>query len=183
MKLKMTEISEKAAQIIMNNGLENLTIKNLASQLKTDINELHKMFSKEDDILLMMFNNFEKDFIEFINELRNHNEAPEKEFRTFFKSLYNVFLQKPYYLSIIFDKRLKKRDDKIKMSILRMRDIVDRYLTRLIDAGKKNNAFKTNASTKLLVDKMLVEFRLLMRDEQYINEMILELESLRKSKD
>ncbi|MFO7829734.1 MAG: hypothetical protein R6V23_14010 [Bacteroidales bacterium] len=183
MEFKMNEITEKAAQIIMNSGVEHLTIHHLANELIIDKKELYHLFSNDDDILLMMFNGFENDLKEFIYELSNNGEAPEKEFKSFFKSLYNVFLQKPYYLSIIFDKGLKKRDERIKNSIFRMKDIVENYLTKLIDTGKKNNTFKTKLPTKVLEGKMLVEFRMLMRDEQYLNEMILQMETLKKSKD
>jgi len=183
MEFKMTEIIEKAAQIIMNSGIEHLTIHNLANELVIDKKELYHLFSNDDDILLMMFDSFEKELKDFIHELSNNNEPSEKEFKTFFKSLYNVFLQKPHYLSIIFDKRLKKRDERIKKSIFQMKDLVENYLTKLIDTGKKNNTFKTKVPTKVLVGKMLVEFRMLMKDEQYLNEMILEMETLKKAKD
>ncbi|MDA3953377.1 MAG: hypothetical protein PF485_07005 [Bacteroidales bacterium] len=183
MEIKKTEIIEKAAHIIMNRGLEALTIRNLATELKIDKKELYNLFTKDDDILLMMFDGFENELKEFIHKLRNNDETAEKEFKSLFKSLYNLFLQKPYYLSIIFDKSLKKRDESIKMSILRMKDLAEKYLTTLINTGKKDSTFKTKTSTKLLVGKMLSEFRLLMRDEQYFNKMVLELKTLKKSKD
>ncbi|HSH53286.1 MAG TPA: hypothetical protein VK982_16285 [Bacteroidales bacterium] len=184
METKKTEMLKKAAQIVVDSGLEALTIQNLANELKLDEKELYELFTNEDEILLTMFNGFENELKEFIYELsHNHVEAPEKEFNILFKSLYNLFLQKPYYLDIIFDKKVKKRDERIKMSILRMKDIIENYLTAIIDTGKKDNTFKTQVPTKLLVNKMLTEFRLLMKDEQYINEMVLELKSLKKSKD
>lgn len=64
-----------------------------------------------------------------------------------------------------------------------MKDLVENYLIKLIDTGKKNNTFKTKMPTRVLVGKMLVEFRMLMKDEQYLNEMILEMETLKKPKD
>lgn len=182
MKTKKTEIIKMAAQIVVDSGLEALTIQKLATELKIDEKELYELFTNEDEILLSIFNGFENELKEFIHELSKQAEKPEKEFNTLFKSLYNLFLQKPYYLSIIFDKKVKKRDERIKMSILRMKDIIENYLTTIIDTGKKDHTFKTKTPTKLLVGKMLTEFRLLMKDEQYINEMVLELKTLKKSK-
>jgi peptide/nickel transport system ATP-binding protein len=49
--------------------------------------------------------------------------------------------------------------------------------------GKKENAFKTKESTKILVGKILSGFRTFMKDEQRIHEMILEMKSLKTSKD
>lgn len=183
MEANKKEITEKSVNIIMNLGIESLTIDNLANELDIDQKELKKEFLSDEDILLMVFKSFEDDLKEFVQEINNQTENSAIEFNTFFKSLYNVFLQKPYYLSIIFDKRLKNKNDKIKKSIIRMKSTIENYLTNLIESGKENNTFKTKTSTSLLVNKMLSEFRLLMKDEQYINEMILNLELLRKSKD
>ena len=57
--------------------------------------------------------------------------------------------------------------------------IAEDYLTRIIDKGKKQNNFKTNESTKFLVNKILSGFRLFMKDEQRMNEMMLELKTLK----
>ena len=183
MEVNKKEITEKSIDIIKNLGIEALTIHNLASAMQMDLKEFHKIFSTDEEILLLIFKSFEDDLKDFIQEISNQSETPAKEFDTFFKSLYNVFLQKPYYLSIIFDKRLKERNKNIRKSIIHMKNTIEDYLTNLVESGKKNNTFKTNTSTSLLVNKMLTEFRLLMKDEQYINEMILDLEHLRKSKD
>lgn len=183
MEVNKKEITERSIHIIMNSGIEALTAKNLANILHIDKNELNKVFTTNEDILLMIFKSFEDDLEEFIQEIGNQNEAPAMELDTFFKSLYNVFLQKPYYLSIIFDKRLKGKNSKVRKSIIRMKNMIENYLTSLIESGKKNNTFKNKSSTNFLVNKMLTEFRLLMKDEQYMNEMILDLENLRKFKD
>lgn len=183
METEKNEIIDKITQIIMNDGLEALTIHNLATELKIGENHLYNRFPKDDDILLMMLNCFEKELKQIIHEFSNYSETTEKEFKFLFKSLYNLFLQKPYYLSIIFDKSLSKRDESIKKAIFRIKNIAEIYLTTLINNGKKDNTFKTKVPTSLLVRKMLSEFRLLMKDEQYINEMIIELKTLKESKD
>lgn len=82
--------------------------------------------------------------------------------------------------TIIFDKGQLERDDAIKMSIVRIMNIVETYLTTIINAGKKDQTFKTSVTTKLLVNRILIGFRMFMKDEQLVNEMILELTTLKK---
>ncbi|HRW63072.1 MAG TPA: hypothetical protein P5132_06270 [Bacteroidales bacterium] len=183
MEINKKEIVEKSVGIIMNDGIDALTVNNLAKKLKINELELIPLFTNNEDILLLVFKSFEQDLKEFIQELSNQTDNKTIELNTFFKSLYNVFLQKPYYLSIIFDKRLKNNNNKIKSSILQMRKTIEDYLKNLIEYGKSNNTFKTKTSTRLLVTKILIEFRLLMKDEQNINEMIQDLELLRKTKE
>ncbi len=183
MEIITNEIIKIASQIIENKGLENLTIHNLASELKISETQLYNQFTKDDDILLMILLFFENEIKESILEFKKIEESPEKELKFLFKRLYVLFMEKPYYLSIIFDKSLMNRDESINMAISRIKEIVENYFTTLINKGKLENIFKTQVPTKSLVDKMLSEFKLLMEDEQYVNDMILDLKTLKKSKD
>lgn len=182
MKTNRKVVIEKAAQLIRYSGLEALTIPNLEIELGAEKNQLNNQFTKVDDILLALLVCFETELNAFIQEITNKGIAAETELQLLFKRLYSLFMQKPYYLSIIFDKNLTKRDDSIKMSILRIKNMAERLLTTIINSGKMSHAFKTKISTKLLVGKIISDFRLFMKDEQRINEMILELKNIQNSK-
>jgi AcrR family transcriptional regulator len=183
METNNSAIIDKAAGIILNTGLEALTIHNLAKELKVEKNQLYNQLLKDDDIILILLMAFETDIIEFVKETETKNVNPESELKLLFKGLYFLFLQKPYYLSLIFDKSLMSRDESIKHSVLRIRLIAEDYLTRIIDKGKKQNNFKTNESTKFLVNKILADFRLFMKDEQRLNELMLEFNTLKTIND
>jgi AcrR family transcriptional regulator len=179
MKKINDNILENVAQIIMSSGLETLTIHNLATALNINDKQLYTQFTKVDDILLMILISFEKEIKEFIQELNNNRINPEEDIKLIFKRLFSLFRQKPYYLEIIFDKSMKSRDISVRNSVVRIKEIAENYLTGLINAGKMDHTFKTKISTKLLVEKMLFEFRLLMKDEHRINEMILEFKKIK----
>lgn len=183
METNKSAIIDKAARIILNTGLETLTIDNLIKELNVDKNQLNNQLLKDDDIILILLLAFETDVIEFIKETETKKLNPDSELKLLFKGLYFLFLQKPYYLSLIFDKSLMSRDESIKHSVLRIRLIAEDYLTHIIDKGKKQNNFKTNESTKFLVNKILSGFRLFMKDEQRMNEMMLELKTLKTIND
>ncbi len=180
MKTNRDLIIEKAEEIIMNTGLEALTVSKLANELEINESQLYQHLTKEDDIVLILLLGFETDIIQAVKELANKVHSPETELKLLFKRIYLLFLQKPYYLSIIFDKNLKDRDESIKKSFLRIRNVAESYLTLIIDKGKNEYTFKTNVPTRILVDQMLSSFRILMKDEQSMNEMVLQLKTLRK---
>lgn len=174
-----TLIIDKSARIIMNSGLQGLTLNNLAAELGEDKCKLDIYLSKSDDIILILLVVFEAELNAIVQEISNKGIVPETELQLLFKRLYSLFLLKPYYLSIIFDKNLAERDNAIKMSIQRIMNIAEIYLSSIIDAGKTDNTFKTKVSTKLLVNKILSRFRMFMKDEQLVHEMILELKNLK----
>lgn len=183
MKTSNKEIVERAAQIIMDSGLQALTVPNLATELELNASQLYQQLTKDDDILLILLLSFESEIHGAVKELANNIQSPETELKLLFKRIYLLFLQKPHYLSIIFDKNLKERDESIKKSFVRIRNIAESYLTLIIDKGKNEYTFKTKVPTRILVDQMLSSFRLLMKDEQRVNEMVVELKTLRKLND
>src|SRR3989339_495227 len=179
MEPSRTLIIDKATRIIMNSGLEALTIPNLEKEVGVGKNQLNNHLTKDDDILLVLLVCFETELNSIVQEITNKGIVPETELQLLFKRLYALFLLKPYYLSIIFDKNLAERDDAIKISIQRIINIAETYLSTIIEAGKTAHTFKTKVSTKLLVNKILSRFRIFMKDEQLVHEMILELKNLK----
>ena len=65
MKTQQNEIIEKAAGIIMNSGVDELTIHNLADKLQIKERQLYGRLSKDDDILLILLLSLESDMVDF----------------------------------------------------------------------------------------------------------------------
>lgn len=183
MELRSYEIIEKAGKIIMTHGLEALSIDNLAKILSADENKLYNQFTKDDEIVLTILTELESELSAIVQQISQKGEAPGTELKLLFKMLYFLFLQKPYYLFIIFDKSLLERDNTIKKSFLRIKNIAETYLSSIINKGKEENTFRTKVSTKSLVDRILLNFRVFMKDEQLLNEMIVDLKQLRTMED
>ncbi len=171
---------EKAGEIIMKSGIQELTIKNLATELVVSENILYNQLTKDDDILLLILKDFEIELKEYIHSVANKRETPDTELKLLFKGLYFLFLQKPYYLSIIFDKSLKDKDDRIRYAILKIVTIAENHLFKIINAGKTINSFQSGVPTRKLVAKILSDFRSFMKDEQLVNEMIMKLKTLKE---
>lgn len=176
-------IMKKAKEIITNEGVSALSIQNMAFELNIDEEQLYHQFGSNDGIILSILNEFEKEIDEYIIQFSISLESAETELKLLFKRLYFIFLQNPFYLSIILDSTLIKRNDEIRKSMFRIRSMAENYLETLINKGKMENTYKTKVPTKLIVSKLLSEFRLFMRDEQLLNEMVLELKSLKTKTD
>ena len=86
---------EKAGEIIMKSGIQELTIKNLATELVVSENILYNQLTKDDDILLLILKDFEIELKEYIHSVANKRETPDTELKLLFKGLYFLFLQNP----------------------------------------------------------------------------------------
>lgn len=183
MKIKKRIIIEKAGEIVMRLGIESLTITTIAQELDVGKDELSVFISKDSDVFLLLFNELENELMDLLEEFAYKKHSPQLELQRLFTRLYAFFHQKPYYLELVFDECLMERADSIRESFLRIRRLAGAYLCRLINEGKKVKVFTTTQSTKLLVNGILSSFRLLMRDEQLMNEMIRKFGALKLQKD
>jgi AcrR family transcriptional regulator len=183
METENTTIIKKAREIIMNEGISALTIHNLAIELKVEDELLHQKFGNEDDIIQLILSDFEKEINEYVRQYSNTRETAETELKLLFKRLFFVFLQNPFYLSIIFDSDLTRRNTGVKKTILRIRKVAENYLATIINAGKTENTFKTMLPTKVIVGKVLSDFRSFMNDDHLLNAMVLELKTLKTKTD
>ena len=136
-----------------------------------------------DDKILLTLNDFEKELSATFHLLEQSNEAPEVALKLLFQKLYVLLLNKPYYRAIIFDEDLVKGDAKIHLAVMRIKASAEQYLSTIINKGKMEQTFKNQESTNSLVGKILPGFRLFMKDEQLIDDMIFKLKNLNTLKD
>jgi hypothetical protein len=179
MEIPGSLIIQKASGIIMNEGIQALTISNLASELNIKENELNGQLNQVDDIFLMLFTDLKSNLTNLLENLKLMNESPDTELRILFKKLYFLLLQKPHYLDLVFDRQLRDRNENVKQGVLQIRKQAFDYLSALINKGKKEKLFKTKVNEKVLTDQILSEFRTLMQDEHRVFEIIRQMKSVK----
>ncbi|RIH64207.1 hypothetical protein D1164_02430 [Mariniphaga sediminis] len=137
--------------------------------------DIFTLARNEEQILEQLLLQLEKELKEIVDETASAQDAPAAEFEMLFRHLYQLFKQKPYYLTVIFDKDLHRKYNGAEKIISRIKGVAKGYLTRLIDRGKAQNIFIIHAETKILVRKILNSFQVLMNDMQLAEKMIRDL--------
>ena len=170
-------VEQVSGLIIEDEGIDALTITRISKELNLDENYLLQQFGSVDDILVMLLESFESELLEFIKEISGKGEGPETAFKLLFKRLYFLFLQRPYYLSVIFNKSLTRKNEKITVVVFRIRKLAKSYLMGIIEEGKRLQVFKTPLPSEKWADQILSEFRLFMENEQRVNELVIKMKS------
>jgi hypothetical protein len=183
MKITKALIIEKSGSIIMNFGLQALTMEKLATEFDINENLFSEYIKEDEDILYILLTDFENEIKEILNYPDEIKQQAESELKFLFNRLYLLFQKKPYYLSIIFDENIQEKKAGIKREILKIKGKASLHLTGIIARGKNDQTFKIKTSVKGLVNSILYSFRSFMKDEYRINEMILELKTLRTLED
>lgn len=180
MEIENTDIIEASGKIIVKSGLNALSIKELATEMGITEVKLFPYFEKEDDILILMLISLKNEINELINNPTTSGWTPENKLQYLFRNLHKLFSKKPYYLTIIFATELTEKDVSLQKLLLKIKVNAKIHLTQIIDQGKEEHNFKTNQTTRNLVDNILGSFRDFMNEYRTINKMVKDIAKLRE---
>lgn len=169
------KIIQASGRLLVEKGPEKFTLRKLSQQQEIKGIDLFAFFRKEEEIFEELLLNLEKELKELVDGISSGQNAPAEEFEMFFKQLHQLFKQKPYYLTVIFDKDLRRQYSGAEEIISRIKGVAKEYLSSLIARGKAQNVFTINTKTKVLVKEILGSFQALMNDMQLSDKMVRNL--------
>lgn len=179
MEPREKELVEVVGKIILESGINNLTIDVLANRFEIPHSELSIYFENDTDILKMMLFSLDSEMQKLINTLVASNLSPEVELQNLFRDLYELFNRKPYYLPLIFSTELTEKNHELYDIFLRIRTAAKMYLLQVITKGKNAKIYNTKTNSRFLANRILASFRLLM-NEQLVNiNLVRNLKTLR----
>lgn len=175
MELTKNDLVKAAGEMINEAGINALTINNLAVKMGINPTELSSFFKQDNDILIMMLLSLDNEIQQLIHDVVTRTQLLEEELNSLFKNLYHFFDQKPYYLSIIFAAELMEKDSDIQDILVRIKTAAEIYLFEVINQGKQKKLFNNPTTTKSIVNKILVSFRMLMNEQQISIKLVRDL--------
>lgn len=179
MEFKKTDIIDAAGRIILQSGINALTIEELALKMGAPYDEFSMYFKKDSNILVMLLINFEGEIKTIITDVTNRKLSPEEELQCLFKKLYKLFGQKPYYLPIILSTEVTENNADLHNILERIKTAVEMHLLQVINKGKHKKLFVTETRTRLLVNRILGSFRLLMNEQRVTTDLIRKIDQLK----
>jgi len=170
-----------AGFIINDKGVNGLTVNTLARKMGITQRELSYYFRKDDDIIKYMLTSLEKEIKKLIDNLVSMRHTPEDELQKLFKTLYDFFNRKSYYLELMFPDAIPEKDTVIQGTLWRIRKTVQDYLMQILQQGMNTGAFINKVEVNRQVKFILNSFRQFMGDQRLANKMIRDLKILRES--
>ncbi|MBK7213216.1 MAG: TetR/AcrR family transcriptional regulator [Bacteroidales bacterium] len=181
MNLEKEDIIEAAGRLVLQSGINELSIEELELKMGISHAELSKYLKRDKDIPIMLLVSLETKIMQLIKDVAISNLSPEDELQALFKILNKLFEQSPFYLVLIFDKHLAERDSEILVIMRRIIKRAENFLLQVINKGKHENIFQAEVKTRYLVNRILVSFRLLMNEQRLAESLVRDI-TLLKSK-
>lgn len=139
---RQIEIMEAATLRIDQHGIQELTIKNLASDLNLSEAALYRHFNSKNEILLGLLTYFILEMNERIAAiLADKDQQPSDLLRQIFASQLNTFVEKPAIVSVIFSEGIFQFNKELSEKVSAMMALMQTNINALIVNGQKEGVY------------------------------------------
>jgi AcrR family transcriptional regulator len=139
---RQIEIMEAATFRIDRFGIQELTIKNLAADLKLSEAALYRHFKSKNEILLGLLTYFIAEMHERLAVVTEEKEEhPSELLKKIFVSQLNTFAQKPAIVSVIFSEGIFQFNNELSDKVSAMMSLMQKNISTLIVRGQNNRVY------------------------------------------
>lgn len=172
-----SDIEKDAGVIIQRDGINTLTVDSLSRQMKISKEKLLHYFKQDDDLLAFLAQRLENELRNLSIHIAMENYSPEEEFDDFFKSLYNYFSKKSYFLDLMLTDTSHAKDYSASKILFKIKEGLRNRLTQIIERGKKAESFNSDANSMQIAQAIMNNFRVFMSNKPLTHKMIADLKS------
>ncbi len=134
---RQKEIIETSLKIISEKGIQNLTIKNIAKEIKVSLPAIYKHFKSKTEIMKTLIKGYIKEYDSIIDNVKNLDDKPIESIKTWFFQFINTFQDNPEYITIFTSKEIFKGEDSLIESVNRVYKKHKKSLIEFIVDGQR----------------------------------------------
>lgn len=158
---RQIEIIEAATRRIDQYGIQNLTIKNLAADIKVTEPALYRHFKSKNDILMSLLNYFIARMENRISSLSvNNQKTPSENLIELFNFQFKTFTERPAVVSVIFAENIFHFDEGLSIKVAQILDLMQGYVEQNIVNGQSKGDFNAEIPSLTLATILLGGIRL-----------------------
>lgn len=158
---RQIEIIEAATRRIDQYGIQNLTIKNLASDINVTEPALYRHFKSKNDILMSLLNYFITRMENRISSISlNKEKSPSENLIDLFNFQFKTFTERPAVVSVIFAENIFHFDEGLSLKVSQILELMQGYVEKNIVKGQLNGDFSNQIHPSTLSTILLGGIRL-----------------------
>lgn len=140
---RQKEIMEAATRRIDEFGIQELTIKNLASDIQLSEAALYRHFKSKNEILLGLLTYFILEMKERVASIvADKNENPAVLLKQIFASQLNTFVKRPAIVSVIFSEGIFQFNKELSAKVSAMMDLMQTHINVIVKRGQDLGIFR-----------------------------------------
>ena len=160
---RQIEIMEAATLRIDKFGIQELTIKNLASDLSLSEAALYRHFKSKNEILLGLLTYFILEMNERIAEIiADKEKQPSELLKQLFVSQLNTFVKNPAIVSVIFSEGIFQFNKELSEKVTAMMALMQKNINTLIIRGQKEGVYEKLLGADIITTIIMGSMRMVV---------------------
>lgn len=152
---------EAATQRIDRYGIQELTIKNLSSDLGLSEAALYRHFKSKNEIMLGLLTYFMQEMSQRVMDINSKKEkTPVERLRGVFSSQLKTFTQKPAIVSVIFSEGIFRFNKKLSSTVSELMNMMHDLIESIIKEGQDNGSINKLVGHSALATIILGSMRI-----------------------
>ncbi|MEO9051400.1 MAG: TetR/AcrR family transcriptional regulator [Ginsengibacter sp.] len=136
---RQIEIMEAATLRIDRYGIQELTIKNLSSDINVSEAALYRHFKSKNDIMLGLLTYFIQEMSQRVEAIISKEDGtPVERLRDVFSSQLKAFVQKPAIVSVIFSEGIFQFNKELSSTVSEMMETMHDVIDTIVKEGQDN---------------------------------------------
>lgn len=156
------EILEAAGRILSASGVGNLTIKNLAHEMKFSESAIYRHFDSKEEIIITMLRYLAENMDERLNNVISNQKKPSENLEAIFLNQFAFFAKNQHFVVAVFSDGLMEASQNINAAILRIMQVKMKHLLPVLMQGQQQGFFTNTITTEELMHIIMGSFRLQM---------------------
>ncbi|UBM61232.1 TetR/AcrR family transcriptional regulator [Candidatus Sulfidibacterium hydrothermale] len=157
------EIIDTAVDIIARNGIQGLTIKNLAKEIGISEPGIYRHFESKTDILLALLANFEEMLSIMDKGIQSKEENTLDKIKFLFSRIVEIFSNEPSRISVVFSEEIFKNDPKLKEKIVNILNDKIASIGEIIHDGQRKGEIRKDIDHYTLAMIIIGSLRLMVK--------------------
>lgn len=159
---RQLQIIDAAGKLLAKGGIQNLTTKKIAKEMKFSEAALYRHFKSKDDIVFAMLTYLASNIDKRISEIINSDGHTIEKLKTMFNNQFTFFNKNTHYLVAIFSDGLWENNEKIHQAVKQIMTVKQKHLNDIFVEGQSKNIITSNISAQTLTHIIMGSFRLHM---------------------
>ena len=158
---RQIEIMELASQIIDRDGIQELTIKNLAAEIELSEAALYRHFKSKNEIMLGLLDYFMWEMAERVARIAADENKPAPELlKAIFASQLKTFAKKPAIVSVIFSEGIFQFNKELMKKVSSMMEMMRSQIETIIRKGQQEGTIRDFSGASVITTIIMGSMRM-----------------------
>jgi TetR/AcrR family fatty acid metabolism transcriptional regulator len=159
---RQKEIIAAALDIVAEQGIQRLTIKNLARAVKVSEPALYRHFRSKYDILISIIAWYKQFFIEMANKMSRSEQPAVDKIGSLYQEMFRSFVERPALSIVIFSEDLFRYDKKLSQEVFSIIEMTHERIQGMLREGVRQGEIRLDIPLKQMSWMVMGTMRLLI---------------------